>query len=238
MVKFSKIIFLLRFTTVKILHIAVSLYLVVSRANFCRGPITRNFKRFGILMKALSYTIRISDLSHGPLGHATSVVNAIYTNALHTPEVTSRRWKKNERCQKSVIDPDTLTFHPGVKFSIYHHVFRRVSLQVAPARLGRVVPSRAPLYAHTCMHLYVLRFLLIRPACSRPNIFTLYAGTHYEHLSIFVIATRVSIILTFLQMWPRRSASKIVDERKKTVFSLYNDNYACVNLIYKFALFD
>lgn len=167
-------------------------------------------------MKALSYTIRILDLSHGPLGHVTSVVNAIYINALHTREVTSRRWKKNERRQKSVIDPDTLTFHPGVKFSIYHHVFRRVSLQVAPARLGRVVPSRAPVYAHTCMHLYALPFLLIRPACSRPNIFTLYAGTHYEHLSIFVIATLVLIIRVFLQIWSR---SKIEGEKKK-LFSM------------------
>jgi len=148
--------------TVSTLPIAVSHS--VSREFLPRSD-KRNFKRFGILMKALSYMIRISDLSHGPLGHATSVVNAIYINALHTREVTSRRWKKNERRQKSVIDPDTLTFHPGVKFSIYHHVFRRVSLQVAPARLGRVVPSRAPLYAHICMHLYALRFLLIRPAC-------------------------------------------------------------------------
>lgn len=87
---------------------------------------------------------------------------------------------------------------------------------------------RAPLYAHTCMHLYALRFLLIRPARSRPNIFTLYAGMHYEHLSIFVIATRVSIIRTFPQMVvPMFGKSKIGGE-KKSCF-LWRDGYTCVN---------
>ena len=169
----------------------------MSRANFCLGPIERNFKRCGILIKALSHdryrmyhTVRASVDLCGQ--------RFIYINALYKQSHVSPIKKKKGRCQKSVIDPDSLTsrrFTRGLNlvFIITYSAESTGSACATPScRASRTLPS---LYVH--MPIYYL--IHSRYARQRWNIFT-SIRTHYEHSSIFVIATcRVSIIsLMFL----------------------------------------